>query len=62
MRLPNWLSKKTWKPDDRVKVSVGEHKGKLGTVQIPAEKGKYLVLLDGEKRARKFHKGVLDPA
>ncbi|WPH58305.1 hypothetical protein SEA_ALONE_48 [Streptomyces phage Alone3] len=62
MRLPNYISRKSWKPNDRVKVAVGEHKGKLGTVQIRAEAGNYLVLLDGETRARKFLKGALDPA
>lgn len=61
MRLPHFLSRKTWSRGHRVVVATGQHKGKHGKVQMYAEKHEYLVLLDGESRARKFHKGALDP-
>jgi len=61
VRLPNYVSRKSWHQGDRVVVAVGEFKGKHGTVTLRADKGKYLVILDGEERARKFLKGALDP-
>lgn len=61
MKLPHYISRLSWHRGDRVIVAVGQFKGKHGTVTMRAEKGNYLVLLDGEKRARKFLKGALDP-
>ena len=61
MRLPHYISRLSWHRGDRVIVAVGQFKGRHGTVTMRAEKGNYLVLLDGEKRARKFLKGALDP-
>lgn len=61
MRLPHWVSRKSWPLGSRVIVATGEHKGKHGKVTMYATKHNYLVLLDGEKRARQFHKGALDP-
>ncbi|QIQ63017.1 hypothetical protein SEA_MOAB_154 [Streptomyces phage Moab] len=61
MKLPHYISRLSWNQGDRVIVAVGQFKGKHGTVTLRAEKGNYLVLLDGEKRPRKFLKGALDP-
>lgn len=61
MRLPHYISRLSWHRGDRVIVAVGQFKGRHGTVTMRAEKGNYLVLLDGDKRARKFLKGALDP-
>jgi ribosomal protein L24 len=61
MRLPNYISRHSWKQGDRVVVATGQFKGKHGRVSMRAERGQYLVLLDGEDRARKFLKGNLDP-
>jgi ribosomal protein L24 len=61
MQLPHWASRVSWKQGDRVIVAIGAHKGRHGTVYLRAEKSNYLVLLDGETRARKFQKGALDP-
>jgi ribosomal protein L24 len=61
MKLPHYISRKYWNQGDRVVVAVGQYKGKHGTVILRAEAGNYLVLLDGEKRPRKFLKGALDP-
>lgn len=61
MRLPHYISRKSWPLGSRVVVAVGEHKGKHGTVKMYAAKHQYLVLLDGEDRPRQFNKGALDP-
>jgi ribosomal protein L24 len=61
MKLPHYISRKSWHQGDRVVVAVGQFKGKHGTVTLRAEKNNYLVLLDGEKRPRQFLKGALDP-
>lgn len=61
VRWPNWASRSSWKSNDRVVVAVGEHQGKHGRVYLHAGQGQYLVILDGESRARKFLKGALDP-
>jgi hypothetical protein len=61
MKLPNYISRLSWKNGDRVVVAVGQFKGRHGTVTMRAEKGNYLVLLDKEKRPRRFLKGALDP-
>lgn len=60
MRLPNYISRHSWKQGDRVKVAVGAHKGKKGTVVMRAERGSYIVHLD-DGTQEKFLKGALDP-
>lgn len=60
MKLPHYLSRLSWHQGDRVVVAIGEFKGRRGTVTLRAEKGSYLVLLDGEDLPRKFLKGALD--
>jgi ribosomal protein L24 len=61
MKLPHYISRKSWPIGSRVVVATGEHRGKHGTVKLFATKHNYLVLLDGENRPRQFHKGALDP-
>jgi hypothetical protein len=61
MKLPHYISRRSWSQGDRVVVAVGKHKGKHGTVTMYATKHHYLVRLDGEDRPREFHKGALDP-
>jgi len=60
MRVPNWLSRKSWKPGDRVVVATGRHGGKRGKVTARTTAGNYLVLFDGDKKATEISKGVLD--
>jgi ribosomal protein L24 len=60
MRIPNWLTKKSWRQGDRVVVATGKHRGKHGRVTLRAEKGNYLVLFDGDDRPTQVSKGVLD--
>lgn len=60
MKIPHQLHRKSWRPKDRVVVATGEFKGKHGSITGRADKHQYLVLLDGEKLPRPFHKGNLD--
>jgi hypothetical protein len=60
MKLPHYISRMSWSPNDRVVVAVGKHKGKHGYIYLRAEKGKYIVHLDDGTK-EKFLKGALDP-